>query len=76
MPMRREAHLLKERHLLGEEEGQLLDKVTQTRDRHQVEDVAMDHQKLTAKTQGNFKEIGAGCHLYSRKVTFNRNHRR
>jgi hypothetical protein len=41
--MRREIHLLKELHLLGEEEGQLLDKVTQTRDRHQVEDVAMDH---------------------------------
>jgi len=73
--MRREAHLLKELHLLGEEEGQLLDKVTQTRDRHQVEDVAMDHQKLTAKTQDNFEEMGARCHCSS-KATFNRDHRR
>lgn len=76
MQMRREAHLQKELHLLGEEEGQLLDKVTQTRDRHQVEDVAMNHRKLTAKTQGNFKEMGAGCRLRSSKATFNRDRRR
>ena len=76
MQMRKEAHLLKELHLLGEEEEQLLDKVTQTRDRHQVEGVAMDHRKLMAKTQGNFKEMDAGCRLRSSNATFNRDHRR
>lgn len=74
--MKKGVHLLKELYLLGEEEGQLLDKVTQTGDRHQVEGVAMDHRKLTAKTQGNFKEMGAGCRLHSSKATFNRDHRR
>lgn len=76
MQMRRGVHLLKELYLLGEEEGQLLDKATQTGDRHQVEGVATDHRKLTAKTRGNFKEMGAGCRLRSSKATFNRDHRR
>lgn len=73
--MMREVHLLKELHPLRGEEEELPDKATQTRDRHQAEDAAMDHSITTAKTQGNFKEMGVGCRLRSSKAILNKDYR-